>query len=274
MTGHRTGAPPAKRRGVLPPADGRGGPPRAPGGLGTAVAKAAAVPFGIAARIRRARALHPHGHTYEGRLHITGARAAVVPPRTPVLGRPGEHDCIVRVSKAVSTPGRFPDILGIAVRLPLEDGPADLLFASTGSAPGLRHVLMPRVSYTQGAFTTLLPYDLGGRTRVLGLLPASGRAAPVDRDSLDQAIAAAPLAFRLVAAPLTGRWEACGTLYVHRPLLDHLPESEAFDPELHSVPGLHPAGPFQTFRRLAYAASRRASDRRLRPPPTSSRPVP
>jgi hypothetical protein len=117
-----------------------------------------------------------------------------------------------------------------------------------------------------------MPYSVRGRTRALALLPATRRVAPVDRDSLDAVVAASPLAFRLAVAPLAGRWEVCGTLEVRRPLLDHLPETEAFDPELRNVPDLRPTGPFQTFRRLAYAASRHASGRKLRAPSTSARP--
>ncbi|HEX2312644.1 MAG TPA: hypothetical protein VHJ17_02865 [Thermomonospora sp.] len=214
----------------------------------TGLAAALTLPFEVAARLRRARAVHPRGRSYRGTLVIS---AAGPPP-------PGEYDVVARLSKATSTPGGAPDVLGVAVRVPAAAGPVDLLFATTGLAPGARHVLCVRRSFLAGAYTTLLPYDVGGHTRVLGLVPADpDRHVPTRLAVLDAEVTARPLRFTLVTAGLISPWRPSGTLEIHTPIPEDSEGTAAFDPQLNNIPGLHPTGPLQTIRRLAYARSRR-----------------
>ncbi|MBA9003940.1 hypothetical protein [Thermomonospora cellulosilytica] len=216
------------------------------------IARILSIPFQVAARLRHDRALHPRGRNYRATLHLTGTVNAPI--------EKGDHDVVVRISKSTSTPGGLPDVLGVAFRVHAAAGPVDLLFATTGTGPVARHLLRVRRSFTV-PYTTLLPYDVGGRVRVLGLLPAPGRRIPCDLDALDAAISAGPLAFSLVTAALSGSWEPWGTLRVHTPLPGGSSDTEAFDPQLNCLPGLRPTGPFQRFRRLSYARSRRGGDR-------------
>ncbi|WP_067824161.1 hypothetical protein [Actinomadura kijaniata] len=205
------------------------------------------VPFETAARLRHGRALHRRGRTYAATLRVTEP--------LPGLAAERPYDVIARLSKALSTPGGVPDILGVALRVSTDDGPLDLLFASTGRLPGLRHVLLPRASYTQGAYTTLLPYDVAGETRVLALLPTTRRTVRTGDEELNAEVAVAPLTFALATATLTGPWRTRGVLEVRQPPVRDLPD--AFDPQLNRLPGLHPTGPFQSVREAAYDASRR-----------------
>ncbi|MFC9975108.1 hypothetical protein ACFVH6_29825 [Spirillospora sp. NPDC127200] len=205
------------------------------------------LPFEAAARLRRGRAVHRRGRTYAGTLRVTSDLGPLEAERT--------YDVVARLSKGASTPGGVPDILGIALRVPTGDGPVDLLFASAGRPPLLRHLLVLRSSYTQGTYSTLVPYEAGGRTLVLGLLPTTRRNVGTEDEELNAEVAVAPLTFALAAAPLTGTWQTRGVLEVRQPPVQELPD--AFDPQLNSVPGLRPAGPFQTVRRWAYAGSRR-----------------
>lgn len=213
------------------------------------LAQILAGPFHLAARLRRARAVHPRGRTYAGTLRVSG--------RLPALDEGTDREVVVRVSKATPTPDGLPDVLGIALRVPTGVGPVDLLFATTGKRPGLRHLLRVRGSFTHAVYTTLLPYDVGGRTRVLALLPATARRVPGRLDRLDDAVTYAPLVFTLATATLTGPWEPCGTLEIRTPLPAGPPGDDAFDPQLNSLSDLHPTGPLQTLRRRAYDASRR-----------------
>ncbi|MFI6516867.1 hypothetical protein ACIBF1_15000 [Spirillospora sp. NPDC050679] len=204
-------------------------------------------PFEAAARLRHARTFHPRGRTYAGTLRVTSALGPLEAERT--------YEVVVRLSKAVPTPGALPDVLGIALRVPVGADQVDLLFASTGRPPVLRHMLALRTSYTRGAFTTLLPYEVDGGERVLGLLPTTRRDVQTGEGELDAEVAVAPLTFALAAAPLTGAWQTKGVLEVRQPPVREVPD--AFDPQLNNVPGLRPTGPFQTVRRWAYAGSRR-----------------
>lgn len=218
-----------------------------PAGTAT-IAKILAVPFGAAARLRHARAVHPRGRTYAATLRVTDTGLA------DLLGE--ERHVVVRLSKATATPGGFPDVLGVAFRVPADAGPVDLLLATTGSRPGLRHLLQVRRSFGDAVHTTLLPYSVHGRIRMLALLPATTRRISCDMATLDAAIATGPLPFTLATASLTGPWEPCGTLEIHTPLPDGSPDTDAFDPEINNLPALHPAGPLRRWRLLAYAASR------------------
>ena len=68
--------------------------------------------FTVLARLRAARAFHPRGALFAGRVELDGPGS----PTVAVLGG-GVHPALVRVSKGAGTPGRLPDLLGLAVRL-------------------------------------------------------------------------------------------------------------------------------------------------------------
>ena len=206
--------------------------------------------FGAASRLRGGHVFHPAGAMYAATLTIDHG---------DFLRGASEHrtyEAVVRVSKALSLPRGLPDFLGIALHIPTSEGLLDLLFATTGRRVGLRHVLVPRRAFTSGVYTTLMPYSIRGRTAVLGLFPLRGRRIPARLDEFDRAVAEAPLGVRVASASLFGSWRPHGTLRVHTPWSGE--DLGAFDPELHNVPELHPTGPFQTVRRLAYQGSRGA----------------
>lgn len=189
------------------------------------------------ARLRGARVFHPRGHSYDATFTDAG-----------LLPGSGTSTAVVRVSKAVPTPAGWPDVLGIAVRL---RGPVDLLFATTGDRPGLRHLLMPRGGFLNGIYTTLLPYEIAGEQRLVALRPLrTGAPVGTDLDSFDHAL---PVTFTVLSAPLTGGWRRCGELHVHTRRAADVPW---FDVHEHSLPGLRPAGPLQSLRRRAYRGSR------------------
>lgn len=234
--------------------------------------------FGLLARIRPAdKALHPRGSLTHGtirRAGLTGHRFDV-----PWLDEPGEDVVIVRASRAAGLPGPLPDVFGLAVRIPVPDGHADLLFSSTGSGPTTRFFLRPGLDPARGGYSTMFPYRTPGGGVVLGLRPghpggvgATG-IGPTDGD------AAGGLHFDLLVARPRGPWRAFGRLDVEPSVssgagapaddpTDH-PGSDsdiAFDAILNIVPGLEPYTWVREMRARSYRTVRhRRGD--LRPVP-------
>ena len=117
--------------------------------------------FGLASALRGKRAFHPRGVALRGRALLVGKGAALaVSPECEVL---------VRFSRGVGFPSRFPDVNGVAVRL--LDARAlgrhqDILLASAGSG-AFRRVLIPAVAFEQRPFSSILRYRLLGDEVIL-----------------------------------------------------------------------------------------------------------
>src|SRR4051794_21922243 len=105
--------------------------------LGSAVGRG----FGLAARARGTKPLHPRGTTMPAELHRTGSRSAW---GVPWLDEPGVDVGLVRLSRSLGLPEPLPDVLGLAFRFQDDDGPHVLLLASAPTLPLLRHGLLPR----------------------------------------------------------------------------------------------------------------------------------
>jgi hypothetical protein len=81
--------------------------------------------FGAMARLRRAPAVHPRGIAFAAQLTVSD--------QTPLILQ-GDHPATVKLSKGAGTPGQWPDILGLALRIHPTDTnrPSDFLFSSAG----------------------------------------------------------------------------------------------------------------------------------------------
>jgi hypothetical protein len=153
----------------------------------------------------------------------------------------GDERVQVRLSRSVGLPTRLPDILGMAVRVPVAGGRGgDLLLATTGTGSLGRFLLRPARDPHEAAYTTLFPY----RTRSGPLLLA---AFPVT---------SAPPVFQLAWARGTGSWNAFATLEIRGAA--GIDSARPFDPVRHVVPGLETYDWAATLREPSYAASRRA----------------
>ncbi|MGW8644899.1 hypothetical protein, partial [Micromonospora chalcea] len=120
------------------------------------------------ARLRHARLLHPAGRTFGGEVRIWGTPGP--PTGVPLLDLPGRWPATIRLSKGVPTPGAWPDVLGVAVRLRRDpEPPVDLLFSSSAAAPVLRNLPLPRRRFT-GTYTSIMPFRAGGRRLFLAVL--------------------------------------------------------------------------------------------------------
>ncbi|MFC4003298.1 hypothetical protein ACFS2C_15990 [Prauserella oleivorans] len=224
-------------------------------GVRSVVDRAAAT----ASRLRRARAFHPAGVLLTGDLELTARDAA--PAVAGVLAGPtGERfDVLGRLSKGAGTPGEWPDVLGLAVRLPGPDGtarPVDLLFSTTGNAPVLRCLPQARADWRAGVYSSTMPYRIAGSLCWFGAHPDPGPPIPSSTEALRLATAAAPLVFTLaVAAPL-GPWLPIARLSLTAAPGE--PGGEAFDSMRNAHPALRPAPRWlAALREQAYVGSRR-----------------
>ena len=140
--------------------------------------------FGLTARLRGTRALHPVG------VCGTGALATVPGPPSgvPLLDEPGPHRCLVRWSRATGRQDGL-DVEGLAVRI---EGPGegDLLLASTGTGVLGRHLLVLRRPRHHGPLTTLLPPQCERGPLLVGLDPVG--AEPADPPTAYRVLVGAP----------------------------------------------------------------------------------
>ena len=216
-------------------------------GLGGATLAAA---FSGLGRLRRGKPIHPQGVTLSGTLTRHGAFPHV---GAPWLDEAGEHEVLARISRSVGLPRSLPDVQGLALRLSLDAGRADLLLAATGRGALGRFVLVPHRRPGLGFYGSLLPYTAGDHLVQLAAEVTDRRELPVEVDLLPAVLRARPLELRLLAAPLLGEWRPYGTLILGG---DAGPDLD-FDPVLHPLPGLSLPRWLRRLREPAYAAARR-----------------
>ena len=192
-----------------------------------------------ALRTRRRKALHPRGAVRTGLVRRHGCRA-----RTGVawIDEPGSDRVLIRLSRATGLPGYLPDTLGLAVRVPREDGGhGDLLLATTGTGALGRFVLRP-TRHPGRPYGSLMPYRSPTGPLLLAALP----------------LADDGTRFELACSALRGAWSPFGVLEVQSDWDDAPDAPLTFDPVLNQLPGLQSYGWAAQLRRFSYAGSRRA----------------
>ncbi|WP_433201269.1 phosphodiesterase [Dactylosporangium sp. CS-047395] len=213
----------------------------------------------LAARARGARLLHPRGRTFTGALVTFGSREHRW--GAALLDEPATHPATVRMSKGAPTPPGWPDVLGLAVRVELAGGPADLLLSTCPAIPLLRHLPLPRRTFG-GRYGTLLAYRAGGRRIFLATQPE-----PDLGRTLDEVVRAATgpgIQLTLAAATRWGTWRSFGALRFGPLLPAGTDQGIAFDAWTNHAPGLEPVGWVQRARHGVYRASQQG--RGARPP--------
>jgi hypothetical protein len=183
--------------------------------------------------------LHPHGRLVEGRLIRYGAAE---PTGVDWLDRTGDDTVLVRTSRAVGLPTPLPDIHGLAVRVQVGAGFADLLFATTAWNRVGRHVLVPTVGVGP-KLSTLLPYRTAVGPVVFGARSVG-------------------TSYQLYWTRVGGTWRDLGELRVDAPTEPDAVVS--FDPVLNHPPDITPYSWVTRLRERAYATARshRSTDRR------------
>ena len=188
--------------------------------------------------LRGGRSLHPHGDAYEATVTVSGGDHGA-----PLFDVPGEHRAIARLSRGVGLPKPLPDVLGLAVRILDAHGPRrhqDLLVVTSADVPVLHHLFLPGPLGPYGqTYSSLLPYRVGDRLRLIGALPR--------RPDFD-----------LSLATLSGRW---GTPWGRLRLGERLAPEASFALRFNvwnCGGGIRPTGPFQGIRDPAYRGSQSA----------------
>jgi hypothetical protein len=221
--------------------------------------------FRLLSRLRRARALHPVGVGYRGRLEITAGARRFAGAR--LLAPGAAYDALVRFSRGGGLPEPLPDALGVAVKLPDAYGPGraqDLLVTSSADLPLVRRLLFPGRSFLGRSFSSALPYRVAGRQVVTVLRSRRGPWPRTGRSLADLHAAAATgdLVYELRLAGTMGRSRTVGRLTVGAPMDGDDTEALAFNPWV--AGDLVPVGWLNRLRRPSYAASqegRRAAGR-------------
>lgn len=201
------------------------------------------VVFGVTARVRRSKPLHPRGVLRHGVLAI---EAPGEPTGVPLLDEVAEHRCLVRVSRATGLPAPLPDIHGLALRLTEVGDVADLLFAGTGDGRVGRFLLVPRVGPGDGPLTTLLPMRAPTGPLLLGVFP-HGR----------QPDGGPPERYAVRSARPDSGWVDRGTLRLGAQVEEDPDPPLRFDTVLHPVPGLDHYPVVRLLREPAYLSARR-----------------
>lgn len=105
--------------------------------------------FRAMARLRRAPAVHPRAMTFSAGLTVC---------REIPLFALGDYPATVKLSKGAGMPGRWPDVLGLALRIypPNAAGPCDVLLSSAGEGLLTRWLPVPAEDWGRPT-TGLLP---------------------------------------------------------------------------------------------------------------------
>jgi hypothetical protein len=185
------------------------------------------------------KALHPRGEVCHGLLRRQGCSWTT---GVAWLDDAGSDQVLLRFSRSVGLPKPIPDVLGLAMRIPLDGGGhGNLLLATTGAGGLSRFVLRP-ARHRGAVYSCLIPYQVPTGPLLLAALPT-------DDDGSQ---------FELVCARLRGAWSSFGWLRIV-PASDRGQDIQvSFDPVLNVVPGLDSYTWAAQLRRFAYAASRRA----------------
>lgn len=196
----------------------------------------------VAGLARRDKALHPIGRHGIGTFVVTDPMASL---GIDALTGAGSRPCTVRWSRSMGLPQGWPDIEGIALRLPeagIDGAAADVLFASTGSFPGSRFLLTLRGAGRFGRLTTLLPVRAAGRAVTFMLVP--------DGEAVDDS---PPSAYALHVALGVGAWHRVARIDVEWSTSD---STERFDPIVHPLAGTGQYPVVTALREPSYAAAR------------------
>lgn len=187
----------------------------------------------LAALRSAAKPLHPEGEVFGGTLRRRGSASAT---GVAWLDQPGTDDVVVRLSRAVGLPEPLPDIHGLALRIHGPTGPADLLFANTGTSRLTRYFLTASRDPQRRPMTTLLPYRTPSGPVLL-------RADGTGPDTVELSW----------ARPSSG-WTGFATVH----LADQRADSEglSFDPLLNRLPGLDQYAAVVRLREPAYRRAR------------------
>ena len=194
------------------------------------------------------------------------ARGSIERLAPPGEGLPVESggDVIARVSKAIGTPASLPDIIGLAIRIPPAPFTAtawDILLVSAGRGLATKFALRPTTSWSTPV-SSLMPLHHRGRYWwVRGQMITDIAQAGLSLDDVGNRIARGGVEFAIDQAAGTQGFRPLARLTLSEVLPDDTAHEVAFDPTIHSAPGVELAPRWLTgIRRRAYERSREGRD--------------
>lgn len=192
--------------------------------------------FLLLQRWRHPRPIHPHGVALEGTVRfLTGS----APTGLSCFDDPvsAEIPVSARVSRSLGVPAPLPDVIGLALRLSLPTGPADVVLASTGFGFPSRFWLALQRSPSRARFTTLFPYRSARGPVLLAARTIEPANLPTEPADLAAALERTTWRLRLYAATPTGRWHPFAVVEVGRAPGQELDTVNRFDPMQNPLPG-------------------------------------
>jgi hypothetical protein len=221
--------------------------------LSGAAGRAFAAIFKALKVLRPDRPIHPTGVALTGAIERRpgGAGSGIL-----WMDSPGTDTVNARLSRSLGAPSGWPDILGLALRITTETGPADVLLASTGvSRPG-RLTLTAHRYASNSKLTSLMPYKGSKGPVLLAARPEhTGKGLPATPEAFRQALATDTWTLGLYHARPAGRWIRFGTLLLTLdPGKTDVPTR--FDPLMRPLPGAGTYGWAGRLRQPSYEAAR------------------
>ncbi len=203
--------------------------------------------------LRPDRPIHPVGVALTGTIE---RQAGAEQSGIAWVDSPGTDAVSARLSRSVGTPPGWPDILGLALRISTDTGPADVLLASTGTSRPGRFVLTALRHASNSKLTSLMPYKGSAGPVLLAALPEkAGKWLPASPAAFRRALDGTPWTLGLYHARPAGRWIRFGTLVL---TLDPGTEDlrTRFDPLANALPGADTYGWTRRLRKPSYEAAR------------------
>jgi hypothetical protein len=203
--------------------------------LAAALGRVLRAGFAALLAVRRPRPIHSRGRVLRG--WITWLDGASTSGIRWIDEHPGEPLPIVaRLSRSLGLPAPLPDILGLALRVGTDAGPADIELSSTGLGIPSRFMLLPHRSPSSARFGSLLPYRSALGPILICAIPLAPADLPSGGEALDKALTREPWRLRLHHATPTGRWHPFAEISLHL-ADDQSDEALRFDSVRHHLPG-------------------------------------
>jgi hypothetical protein len=217
------------------------------------IGEALAAGFKVLKSLRPKRPIHPAGVALTGTIE---RRPGSVESGILWIDSRGTAAVSARLSRSIGMPSGWPDILGLALRITTESGPADVLLASTAmSWPG-RLVLTAHRYASNSKLTSLMPYEGSAGPVLLAARPeSSGKGLPATPETFRESLGVRTWSLGLYHARPTGPWTRFGTLRLD---LDpgQADLNTRFDPLMRPLPGAGTYGWTRQLREPSYQAAR------------------
>jgi hypothetical protein len=204
--------------------------------------------------LRPDRPIHPRGVALTGTVE---RRPGVAASGIRWIDSAGTDEVTARLSRSLGTPPGWPDIVGLALRITTETGPADVLLASTLLPWPGRFLLIPHRCASSSNLTSLMPYK-GAKGPVLlaARTEPGGPRLPAAPEGFREALASGTWSLGLYHARPTGRWIRFGTLTLALDP-DRADSATRFDPLRHRLPGAAGYRWASRLREPSYSAARK-----------------